>query len=105
MLTGRIGDMYGFDHMNAWDVMPLSYDRSQERGPYLTYAMVQQEVVEVAEYFKMLEREHWLTIVTATKPAGAELDEVLARRREMTMKRRSPALTAWILRRQHSIKK
>jgi len=105
MLTGRFGDTYGFHHMNAWDVMPLSYDRSQERGPYRTYAMVQQEVVEVAEYFKMLERELWVTIVTATKPAGAELEHVIARRRERTKERRSPALTAWILRRQHSIKK
>ena len=85
--------------MNAWDVMPLSYDRSQERGPYLTYAMVREEVAALGDYFKMLEREHWETIVTATKPDGAELDEVLARRRERTKERRNPAVAAWILRR------
>jgi len=101
MLTYKIGDTYGFDHMNSWDVMPLTYmpDRTSERGPYLTYAMVREEVAALGDYFKMLEREHWETIVTATKPVGAELDEVLALRRERTKERRSPAVAAWILRR------
>jgi hypothetical protein len=67
-------DMFGFDHCHSWDVKPsrfsLSYKRenyydcalpSNER--YVCYGDAVEEVKELGEYFKMIEREYYDQII------------------------------------------
>ena len=66
-------DMFGFDHCHSWDVKPsrvsLSYNRENyyDRPPsnerYVCYGDAVEEVKELGEYFKMIEREYYDQII------------------------------------------